>query len=118
MDDEGEVLIINDRAEHDAAVTKADDGTPTVLFVCNSSTPPCKAFVPKYAEMAAKYADRGVKFYRMEFNSETSYLFKFSPNQLPVLTVMINGRWARTVMGGDAKGLESAIGELLLQPRK
>lgn len=108
----GSVVKITDRAEHDAAVAKSET-EPTVIFVCNSSTPVCKAFTPKYEDIAARHADSRVRFYLMEFNNSTSMMFKFAPNQLPVVVFMCRGTWCRTIMGANVKELEDGVRRLV-----
>jgi thioredoxin-like negative regulator of GroEL len=108
--------------EHDQAVAQADAGTPTIIYVCNSVTPACKAFTPKFHHLASIHNAQGVEFCQMDYNHETSMLFKFAPNQLPVITLMVNGNWCRTVTGLSAaakyEGLRSGIEELLEQAGK
>ncbi|PVH83138.1 hypothetical protein DL98DRAFT_121193 [Cadophora sp. DSE1049] len=110
-------------------------GAPYVLYVFNFSLPACKAFTPQYEELAARYSSNSnpntsseegkenqTTFAQMDFSSETSMLFKFAENQLPVLTLMCresgeNWRtgmlWAKMVTGADLRGLEEAIGEMM-----
>ncbi|KAG4434918.1 hypothetical protein IFR05_009587, partial [Cadophora sp. M221] len=93
--------------------TAESTGIPSVLYVSNSSLPACKIFTPEYEKLAvrftSKYGDK-ITFTQMDFTSETSMLFKFAPNQLPVLTLMCRqceseggGLWAKTVMGADLR---------------
>lgn len=62
---------------------------------------------------------RGVEFAQMEISSETSSLFKFSPNQLPVLVFMCREHggtgdmWCKTVMGADLEGLRGGVSEMV-----
>ena len=106
------VIQIRNRAEHDQIVA-ASKTTPTVIHVSNSALPVCKAFSPQYAQMAQKHEQDGIKFAEMDFTSETSYMFKFSPNQLPVTVCIVregmNTSWAKTVMGTNMNELEMAI---------
>ncbi|KXT09197.1 hypothetical protein AC579_424 [Pseudocercospora musae] len=106
------IIQIRNRAEHDHIVA-ASKTTPTVIHVSNSALPVCKAFSPKYAQLAQKYEQDGIKFAEMDFTSETSYMFKFSPNQLPVTVCVVregmNTSWAKTVMGANVNELEMAI---------
>ncbi|KAK5121830.1 hypothetical protein LTR85_004705 [Meristemomyces frigidus] len=121
------ITYLTTKAEHDAAVSVAVH-TPTVIYLCNSPLPVCKAFTPKYETLAAKYAaedaaaepamasggrSKSIKFCMMELSSETSPMFKFAPNQLPVLVLMVRTNWAKTIMGADAKELEAGIQELM-----
>lgn len=101
-------------------------GKPSVLYVSNSSLPACKTFNPQYEALATRYSSEYgnlITFAQMEFSAETSMLFKFAPNQLPILTLMCRERegsdgegevmWAKTVMGADLKELEKGIREML-----
>jgi hypothetical protein len=54
----------------------------------------------------------------MEFNTNTSMLFKFSPNQLPVTVLMVRDAWCKTIMGPDMPALESALQTLIEEARK
>lgn len=105
------VVHIADRAKHDEVVEQSHR-TPTVLHVSNSSLPTCREFSPRYEQLAQRHASSGIAFAEMDFNAATSYLFKFSPNQLPVTVAMFGDRWAKTVMGADLKSIEESI-ELL-----
>lgn len=100
---------ITNKKEHDDAVSQSLH-TPTVIYVSNSNVPVCKSFTPRIEDMAERYSS--IRFYQMELQSETSMLFKFSPNQLPVTVLMVGDRWCRTVMGDDLRELEGALGEL------
>lgn len=113
------ITYLNNKPEHDAAVSAADK-TPTVIYLSNSPLPVCKAFTPKYEDLAAKYAERNVdiNFCLMELSSETSPMFKFAPNQLPVLVLMVKGMWCRTIMGANVRELEAGIEELLKEAAK
>jgi thioredoxin-like negative regulator of GroEL len=108
------ITSITTREEHDAVVA-ASDTTPTVIYLCNDVTPACKAFTPKYEVLAAKYAYTDITFAIMEFNNRTSMMFKFAPNQLPVIPLMYGGRWCRTVTAANMQDLEPLIEELLKQ---
>jgi thiol-disulfide isomerase/thioredoxin len=96
-------------------------GKPTVTYVSSSVLPACKAFTPKYEDLAFQYTVKyDITFGQIDYTSDTSMLFKFSPNQLPVLTFMCRenekgsgNMWAKTVMGADLKALESGIEEML-----
>ena len=111
------VVQITNRAKHDEVVSRSKQ-TPTVLHVSNSALPTCKAFSPRYEQLATQHAANGITFAEMDFSTETSYLFKFSPNQLPVTVAMYGDRWAKTVMGADMRGIEEAIGIMLEEVKK
>ena len=118
------ITQIPNKQVHDTMVAESE-GTPTVIYVSNSSLPACKAFTPKYEALAdehdrnvsSEYADipaeRSIRFCQLDFSNETSMMFKFSPNQLPVVVLISEGCWCRTLMSPSVKELESGIGELL-----
>ncbi|KAM3415212.1 hypothetical protein BST61_g8743 [Cercospora zeina] len=111
------VIQIADRAKHDEIVEKSHR-TPTVLHVSNSSLPACREFSPRYEQLAQRHAGSGIAFAEMDFNAATSYLFKFSPNQLPVTVAMFGDRWATTVMGTDMGRIEESIKLLLGEAKR
>ena len=104
------LIHLTNRREHDAAVTAAET-TPTVIYLSNSPLPACKTFTPKYSELASKY--KTVQFCIMELSSETSPMFKFAPNQLPVLVFVVKKTWCRTIMAANVRELEAGLGDLL-----
>lgn len=108
------VTLITNPAEHDAVVAKSED-KPTVLSLCNSVTPTCKTFAHQFEEIATRYGDSGISFCQMEFNNETSMMFKFAINQLPVVVFMCRGPWARSVVGATQRDVEAGIKGLLEQ---
>ncbi len=111
------VIQVANRAKHDEVVSQSQQ-TQTVLHVSNSALPTCRTFSPKYEQLATQHAADGIAFAEMGFSTDTSYLFKFSPNQLPVTVAMYGDRWAKTVMGPDMRGIEEAIGIMLEEVRK
>ena len=104
------LIHLTNKREHDTAVAAAEM-QPTVIYLCNSPLPACKTFTPRYIELAAKY--QNIQFCIMELTSETSFMFKFAPNQLPVLVLMVKKTWCRTMMGANVKELEAGLGDLL-----
>lgn len=111
------IIQINDKATHDEIVSLSKD-RPTVIHVSNSSLPLCQKFTPEYSSLADRWQHEGINFAVLEFNNQTSMLFKFSPNQLPVTVLMVGDRWCKTVMGANLKGLESAVEELMEEAKK
>ncbi|KAF2161724.1 hypothetical protein M409DRAFT_27781 [Zasmidium cellare ATCC 36951] len=111
------VFQINDRAAHDEVVSQSKEH-PTVINVSNSSLPICKKFTLDYSSLAERWQPKGIKFAQLEFSRDTSMLFKFSPNQLPVTVLRVGDRWCKTVMGANIKGLEDALGELLRESNR
>ncbi|KAK4507373.1 hypothetical protein PRZ48_001108 [Zasmidium cellare] len=105
------VFKIKDRATHDEVISQSKEH-PTVINVSNSSLPICKKFTPEYASLAERWQSGGIKFFELDFNNETSMLFKFSPNQLPVTVLMVGDRWCKTVMGANMKNLEDTLSQL------
>lgn len=114
------ITDITDKKTHDTVVAEAAQ-TPTVIYVCNSSLPHCKTFTPEYESLAYQVRNqsktdcskRNVRFCRMELTAETASMFKFSPNQLPVVTLICNDRdgnsWARTITSPKIAELEEAM---------
>ena len=117
------ITKIPNREVHDTVVAESV-ATPTIIYVSNSSLPACKAFTPKYEVLADKYereANRKeptIRFCQLEFTNETSMMFKFAPNQLPVTVLMCNDNWCKTILGANMAGLERAIEELLQKARR
>lgn len=109
-----QIFQITDRTSHDEVVSQSKK-QPTVINVSNSSLPICKKFASEYITLAETWHPKGIRFCQLDFNHETSMLFKFSPNQLPVTVLMVGDRWFKTVMGANMKTLEHALEELLKQ---
>lgn len=116
------IIQITNAASHSSFNEKAQSqGKPSIIYVSNSVLPACKTFTPKYESLASRYsAEYDITFAQIEYAPDTSMLFKFAPNQLPVLTLMCResekgsgNMWAKTVMGADLKALESGIEEML-----
>ncbi|KAK3070518.1 hypothetical protein LTR53_010312 [Teratosphaeriaceae sp. CCFEE 6253] len=108
----GGITHITNRDEHDVAVAQSET-TPTVIYLSNSATPVCKAFTKGFERTAESHASSGIQFCQLEFNNETSMLFKFAPNQLPVVAFMCRGPWCRSVVGATQKDLDAGIKQLL-----
>ena len=129
-----DITYITSPEEHDEVVAKADSGTPTVIYLRNDVTPACKAFTRKYEALVEKYAHTSIRFCIMEFNNATSMMFKFAPTQvgtllilsgralitivlilqqLPVIPLMVGGRWCRTVTAANMGDFEPLLEELL-----
>jgi len=105
------VVQIIDRTSHDKLINEAHIiGQPAVLYVSKSSLPGCKAFTPQYAALADEYP--GVHFYQVEYSRETHDLFKFAPNELPVL-ILVKGNWARMIMGANHAELVAGVEGML-----
>lgn len=110
------ITQITDRESNDKIVAAAEASIqPTVFYVSNSALAACRTFTPKYEALAARYP--AVAFTQMDFMTSTSMLFKFAPNQLPVLTLMTKeasgSMWCSTIMGANVQQLEKGIDEML-----
>ena len=104
------VVQITDRATHDNII--ADSATkPTVLYISSSPLPACKTFTPHYEALATEFGN--VKFCQMEHSSETSPMFKFSQAQLPVVILILEGEWCRTLLSPTVTELGAGIEELV-----
>lgn len=108
---------ITNQATHDKIVDESAQ-TPTVIYVSNSALPICKSFTPKYEALQDKYnggnnGQMSVRFCQLEISSETSAMFKFSPNQLPVIVLCSRGPWSRTLMSPSVAKLEEAVEDML-----
>lgn len=117
-----QVIQIPDKPAHDKIVDESE-GTPTIIYVSNSALPICRDFTPKYEALADKYnkssgGERSIRFCQLDFSSETSAMFKFSPNQLPVVVFLCKGPWSRTMMSPNVQQLEGGIEEMLRKAGK
>lgn len=110
----GLITLIPSKSVHDNIVAESNQ-IPTVIYVSNSSMPICKAFTPRYEALAQGYSS--VRFCQMEFATETAAMFKFSPNQLPVVVLMCTeaggSNWCRTMMSPRIEELEGAVRKIL-----
>lgn len=70
--------ILTNPREYDLAVSSADRGAPTVIYVCNDVTPGCRAFTSRFEALAREWQPKGVQFCLLDFNNETSMMFKVS----------------------------------------
>jgi len=71
-----------------------------------------------WASDSFSHSGERIQYAKMDYTSETSYMFKFAPNQLPVTVLMVGSGWARTVTGTDIEGIESLAGEMMEEYRK
>ena len=104
-------------------VEAESSSVPTIIYVSNSALPICRDFTPKYEELAQKYSkdngdEKSIRFTQIEFATETSALFKFSPNQLPVVTFLCKGPWSKTLMSPSVQQMEQSIEEMLQKAGK
>ena len=117
-----QITQITNKQNHDKVVDESEN-TPTIIYVSNSALPVCKEFSSKYEALADKHnqgrgGERPTRFCQMEITSETSAMFKFSPNQLPVVVLLCSGPWSRTMMSPSIQQLESGIEEMLQKAGK
>lgn len=108
-------------------VEAESSSVPTIIYVSNSALPTCRAFTPEYEKLAEKYSngnksgggdEKSIRFTQIEFASETSALFKFSPNQLPVVTFLCKGPWSKTLMSPSVQQMDEGIKEMLQKAGK
>jgi hypothetical protein len=102
---------ITDKPSLDA-VTEYAKATPTFIYIHNSSLPIYKTFTPIFEETIRDTRNEGIRFCRMDYDSATSSMMKFAPNQMPVLVAMYGTNWCRTILGADRKGLSEMVKEL------
>lgn len=108
------ITQIIDKQTHDKVVDESER-TPTIIYVSNYALPICREFTPQYEDLAQKHSKEQsvVNFCQMEITSETSAMFKFSPNQLPVLVLMCRGPWSKTMMSPKIGQLDTEIERML-----
>ena len=116
------ITYIPNKSIHDTIVAESAT-TPTVIYLCNSVLPFCKTFTPKYEALAQKWSSgekdssgsevSNVRFTQMENTPETSPMFKFAPNQLPVVIFISEGKWAKTLMSPTIEEVERGLEELV-----
>lgn len=108
---------ITDKRSLDLLVAQCNtDNIPTVLHVHNSAVPRCQSFLAVYERFATANASKdgiAIQYAKMDYTSETSAMFKFAPNQLPVTVVMVGRGWARTVTGADIGGIGARVAEVV-----
>ncbi|KAJ4989081.1 hypothetical protein SVAN01_05343 [Stagonosporopsis vannaccii] len=113
---------ITTKAAHDHLVAQCTkSNSPTILHVYNSSVPRCQSFITKFeiwARDRSFCSGERIQYARMDYTSETSCLFKFAPNQLPITVMMVGPGWARTVTGTDMERVESLAEEMMQEYRK
>ena len=77
----------------------------------------CKELTPKYRELASQYKNESsevsIRFAEMDSTPETSPMFKFAPTQLPVVLLISEGKWAKTLNVPSIGEIEKGIKELL-----
>ena len=112
------VTDIPNKSTHDTLI--ADSATtPTALYIFNSALPYCRELTPRYEALAQKYSSKSdgsetsVRFAQMDHTPETSPMFKFAPTQLPVVVLIREGVWAKTLMSPTIKEVEKGVEELL-----
>lgn len=113
---------ITNRDTHDQLVAKCTKhNVATILHVYNSAIPRCQSFLTKFESWAkndSSYSGEQIQYAKMDYTSETSFMFKFAPNQLPITVLMVGQGWARTVTGTDLEGIESSTEEMMGEHRR
>lgn len=108
---------ITNKDTHDILVNQCTRyNIPTVLHVYNSSVPRCQSFLSTWEFWAQKHPSFGsdrVQYAKMDYTPETSNMFKFAPNQLPITVLMVGQGWARTVAGTAMGEIEKVAGEMM-----
>ncbi|KAF3039486.1 hypothetical protein E8E12_001795 [Didymella heteroderae] len=108
---------ITNRNSHDILVGQCNRyNIPTVLHVYNSSVPRCQSFLTVFEEFAKRHDpvdETSIQYAKMDYTPETSFMFKFAPNQLPITVAMFGGKWARTVTGPEIGEIESMVTEMV-----
>jgi thioredoxin-like negative regulator of GroEL len=94
------ITVLKDKASHDVAVSRAEAGTPSLIYVSFEPTPICRTFTPAFKEVADEYGSSSIEFYQLEYDGNTSAMMKFGPQHMPIVTFM-----------------EGAKCQMLLQPR-
>lgn len=110
---------ITNRKAHDQLVAQCTKGNiPTILHVYNSAVPRCQTFLVNL-EMWAKNRrnEDSIQYAKMDYTTETSFMFKFASNQLPITVLMVGERWARTVTGAELGEIERMVEEMVDQHR-
>lgn len=109
-----QITYVPDKPTHDA-ILAASTTQPTILYLSSSVLPACKAFTPQYEALAAKEDTSGshsIKFCQMEYDSNTSPMFKFAQAQLPVVILLVEERWCRTLLSPSVREVEAGLEEL------
>lgn len=113
---------LTDKDSHDRLVKECTaHDIPTIIHVYNSSIPRCQSFLSTLESWATTYSSHQsdkMQFAKMDYTSETSFMFKFAPNQLPITVLMVGQGWARTATGTDIREVEKLAGEMLEEYRK
>jgi hypothetical protein len=108
---------ITNKDSHDILIGQCNRyNIPTVLHVYNSSIPQCQSFLAVFESYASKHsAKEGVpiQYAKMDYTPETSFMFKFAPNQLPITVIMYGWKWARTVTGPEIGEIDKVVGEMV-----
>lgn len=108
---------ITNKDSHDILIGQCNRyNIPTVLHVYNSSVPRCQTFLAVFEAFANKNLDKDgvrIQYAKMDYTPETSFMFKFAPNQLPITVVMFGLKWARTVMGPEMGEIERTVEEMV-----
>lgn len=108
------IVTLKDQSTHDAAVAKAESGTPTIIYVSFEPSPICRAFTSHFAGLAGKHQD--ITFCQIEYDKETSPMLKFGPQHTPIM-VMIEARRCQTLLQPSVRDAEAKIQEFFARPQ-
>jgi thioredoxin-like negative regulator of GroEL len=110
------VTDIPNREVHDKLMAESTK-TPTVMYIYNSALPLCKTLTPEYHDLASRYqkerSEVAVRFTEMDSTPETTPMFKFASSQLPVVLLISEGKWAKTINVPTIGEVEKGVEELL-----
>jgi thioredoxin-like negative regulator of GroEL len=109
------VTDIPNKEIHDKLMAESTD-TPTVMYIYNSALPLCKTLTPQYHDLASRYQkqqDVSIRFTEMDSTPETTPMFKFASSQLPVVLLISEGKWAKTINVPTIGEVEKGVKELL-----
>lgn len=114
--DASATVQINNNSDLDNIVAQSKS-RPTVILVFNSAMPVCRKLIQQYAQVATEYESSDVCFSQMDLTSETSMLFKFAPNQLPVCVFTHQDSWGRIIMAANEREIQAGVKEMLARVR-
>lgn len=116
------IRIVSNKDSHDQLVKECTSrNIPTILHVYNSSIPSCQAFLltfESWVKTSSSHNDYKIQVGKMDYTSETSFMFKFAPNQLPITVFMVGQGWARTVTGTDIRDVEKVTEGMMGEYRR
>ena len=115
------VTDIPNKEVHDKLIAESTN-TPIVMYIYNEALPWCKTLTPQYHNLASNYqkerSEVEVRFTEMDSTPETTPMFKFASSQLPVVLLISEGRWAKTINVPTIAEVEKGVEELLKRTGK